>query len=60
MKNFKDMSLEELQAFESEVKKEIASRQAKRELVLYTHECKNGSNHHLGKYKHWAKTGVRR
>jgi len=25
------------------------------QLVLYTHGCKNSSNHHLRKYKHWSK-----
>jgi len=23
--------------------------------VIYEHECKGSSKHHLGKYKHWAK-----
>jgi hypothetical protein len=26
-----------------------------KELVLYTHGCKNSARHHLSKYKHWAK-----
>jgi len=55
MFDLKSLTLEELKNLEAEVKKEIASRQEKPELVLYTHQCKDKAKHHLNKYKHWAK-----
>ena len=53
--NMEDMSIEELKSLESQIKSEIASRQKSTDLVLYTHRCKDSANHHLRKYKRWAK-----
>ncbi len=56
MVNLKDMTLVELEALIAAAKTEIGTRaQPSRQLVLYTHNCKGSSRHHLGKYKHWAK-----
>ena len=54
MFDLKNMSIEELEALKRQIVEELDSRRPK-ELVLYTHGCKNSANHHLGKYKHWAK-----
>ena len=53
MLNLKEKTKEELFALLSELKFEIASREEK--FALYEHGCSDGSNHHLKKYKHWAK-----
>jgi len=51
---FKEMSLEELEALRTAISEEIARRKQGK-MVLYTHDCKDAARHHLGKYKHWAK-----
>jgi hypothetical protein len=60
MLDLKSMSTEELKTLQSQIAAELAARQDKKELVLYTHQCKNSANYHKSKYKHWAKlvTGV--
>jgi hypothetical protein len=58
MVELKNMSIEELLALKTQIEEEIKSKQPqpeKKELVLYTHACKNSSNYHRNKYKHWAK-----
>jgi hypothetical protein len=52
--NLKEMSLEELEAMKKEISEEIEGRK-KNTLVLYAHDCKNASSHHLSKYNHLAK-----
>jgi len=52
---FKEMSLEELEALRTAISEEIARRKQGK-MVLYTHDCKDAAKHHLMKYKHWAKT----
>lgn len=53
--NLKEMTIDELKELQKAIDTEIASRQPKKELVLYTHECQDAANYHLRKYKHWAK-----
>lgn len=55
MKSIKEMTIEELKELRSQIDTEIKAREPKKELVLYTHDCKDSANYHLGKYKHWAK-----
>lgn len=55
MGEIKDMSIDDLQSLQTQIKEEIERRSIKSELVLYTHSCKNAAKHHLSKYKHWAK-----
>lgn len=52
--NLKEMNIEELKALLYNVKAELKTRES-HELVLYTHDCKDRANHHINKYKHWAK-----
>ena len=59
--NVQSLTLDELKVLGTAVQNEIAARtSASIPRVLWTHQCQNGSKHHLGKYKHWAKliTGV--
>lgn len=49
------LTTDELTKLKAQIAAEIASREATKALVLYTHECKDSSRYHLGKYKHWAK-----
>jgi hypothetical protein len=53
----KSMKTEELQELKQIISAEIESRlqSTSPRLVLYTHRCKGCSNHHMHKYKHWAK-----
>lgn len=54
-KMLKNMEVEELKEIKLEIEKLITEKTESKELVLYTHMCKDSSNHHLNKYKHWAK-----
>lgn len=52
----KNMSISELKELIRTAQAELETRQPEEnKLVLYTHNCKDSSNHHMGKYKHWAK-----
>ena len=51
---FEKYSDEELQKLIIRAKEELAKRNTKT-LVLYTHDCKNHSDYHQRKYRHWAK-----
>lgn len=54
MLNLKDMDLKQLEELKEKINKEITKRTFDN-LVLYTHDCKSRSKHHLNKYKHWSK-----
>jgi hypothetical protein len=66
LETLKTLTPGELQNLIQAAQVELESRQpkeaqpVKKELVLYTHNCKGSSNYHRNKYKHWAKllTGV--
>jgi len=45
--------LETLQQIVGEKIAELREKAGK--LIVYTHDCKDASSYHLGKYKHWAK-----
>ena len=53
--NLKEMTIDELKELQKAINTEIVSRQPKKELVLYTHDCQDAANYHLRKYNHWAK-----
>ena len=54
--NLTNMTNEELLAGIAALKAELKSRQNMGTSdCVYTHDCKESSNYHLGKYKHWAK-----
>lgn len=57
MLNLKEMTMEELQQIEREVREEIENRNKsnQKQLVIYTHDCFGKSKYHMGKYRHWAK-----
>lgn len=60
--NYTEQELKHIQAgIEKQIKK-IKTQPQPQELkyYVYTHNCKNSAEHHLRKYKHWAKlvTGV--
>jgi hypothetical protein len=51
-----EMSLEDLKLTKEIIEKRIAElTPQKKQLVLYTHNCKGSAKYHLSKYKHWAK-----
>ena len=52
---YRAMSDGELKEVIRQAQAELGSRVAVRDLVLYTHDCKESSKYHLKKYKHWAK-----
>jgi len=52
----KNMSIEELKNLNESINSELKSRKpSEAKLIVYTHDCKNSTNHHKTKYKHWAK-----
>ena len=52
----KELPIEALITLKQLITDEINKRQQiNTQLLLYTHNCKGCSNHHRGKYKHWAK-----
>ena len=51
--NYNEFTDDQLKELIEEAKKELMKR--KKQLVVYTHDCKNAARHHLGKYKHWSK-----
>lgn len=54
--NVSEMNTEELLVAKAEIEKRIEEINGKKKkLCLYTHRCKDSANHHMGKYKHWAK-----
>lgn len=54
----KKLTIEELRELAARISVEIKNRST--DLVLWEHDCKGSSNHHMKKYTHWAKllTGV--
>lgn len=52
--NLNEMTIEELNDLSKEITIEIRRRE-KREKIIVTHECKDSSNYHLNKGKHWIK-----
>ena len=56
MININEMSLSELIELKGQIEKRISELQSHQtKLVVYTHDCWKCANHHLNKYKHWAK-----
>lgn len=53
--NLTALTVDELKDLIQEANAELQNRATKTDLVVYTHDCKDCSNYHLGKYKHWAK-----
>jgi len=51
--DLKNMNTEELEKLIEEANKELSRRE--KTLVVYVHDCKNDSDYHLNKYKHWSK-----
>lgn len=53
-----DMSTEDLLVTRVAINTELSKRQEVKQqdkLVVYSHGCKDSSNHHTHKYKHWSK-----
>ena len=48
---------EDIEATISALRAELEKRKSDdvKQLCVYTHDCVNAANHHIGKYKHWAK-----
>lgn len=53
--NYENLTTDALNTIIAQAKAELAKRSCNNELILFTHKCKDSSNHHLNKYKHWAK-----
>ena len=51
--NLKELTLGELQIVQENILKERESRESK--MTIYTHDCFDSSDYHIGKYKHFAK-----
>jgi len=50
------LTTQELEGLMAQVRQELASRRADTSaLINWSHVCSGASNHHLSKYKHWAK-----
>lgn len=53
--NLKNLTTDELESLEKEIKQELNLRNCSHKKVIYEHSCKNSAKYHLGKYKHWSK-----
>ena len=52
--NFREMTNEQLQELIKGAREELEQRN-KDNLVYYAHDCRESSNYHKRKYKHWTK-----
>lgn len=49
------MTTEQLKYLAAQIKSVLEHRFESKNLIVYTHDCKDGSGSHMRKYKHWAK-----